>query len=307
VSAPARSGGGFATKGGGSSFGFAIDFGASATADHRGYVEEVHGIVPITIFGLKFDYMRIVARAQLVPDYAGKPAEEKSGFTLEMRHLGQILSNVTLPATSSPALSVSFSKEAPDPEKPYQAFIGPVPVIGGVSVAGNLGVEYEVKFESDPVEDIYEIGPALSPFVNVEGTMYAGVGTPLFAAGIEGVLTLLDERIILFGGTEIDVLDDGFQSGIAEFLIVQGFKITNEFTGPRGAINLFAKYSVPGFKSCNWGFIKGICPTIVTIKVTKNIIKSKALFTLRDVLLHLKGTQLDVVVMQGKQPAYYVP
>ena len=179
-------------------------------------------------------------------------------------------------------------------------------------MAGNLGIEYEITFEVDtsdpnPANHVYEIGPTLSPFINVEGTIYAGVGNRLFSAGVEGVLTLLDERLELFGGTEIDVLDYGFQSGIAEFVIVQGFKITNEFTGPRGALNLYARYSVPGFKSCNWGFIKGLCPTIVTLKVTKTLLKSKALFTLRDVLLHLKGTQLDVVVMQGRQPAYYVP
>lgn len=306
VSSPAHSGAGFATKGGGSAFGFALDFGASSTADHRGYVEEMHGIVPVTIFGVSVDFMRLVVRAQLVPDYAGKPADEESGFMLEYRHLGQMLHSVNLPATSSPAVSVSFSKEAPDPEKPYEAFIGPVPVIGGASVAGNLGVEYEVTFTANST-DGYAIGPSLSPFINIEAIIFAGVGNRLFSAGVEGVLTLLDERIVLFGGTEIDVLDDGFQSGIAEFVIVQGFKITNVFTGPRGAINLFARYSVPGFKSCSWGFIKGKCPTILTLKATKNIWRSKALFQLRDVLLHITGAQLDVVVMQGEEPAYYVP
>jgi hypothetical protein len=301
-----RSAAGFATKGGGSAFGFAVDFGGSASADYRGYVEEVHARVPVTVFGVGFDYMRLEVRAQLVPDYAGKPADEESGFTLEMRHLGQMLTSVDLPATSSPALTVSFSKEAPDPEKPYEAFIGPIPVIGGASVAGNLGVEYEVTFTADAT-DGYAIGPSLSPFINVEASVFAGVGNRLFSAGVEGVLTLLDERLTLFGGTEIDVLDAGFQSGIAEFVIVQGFKITNVFTGPRGAINLYARYSVPGFKTCSWGFIKGICPTILTLKATKNIWRSKALFQLRDVLLHIPSEQLDVVVAQGEDPAYYVP
>jgi hypothetical protein len=217
-----------------------------------------------------------------------------------------MLHSVNLPATSSPAVSVSFSKEAPDPEKPYEAFIGPVPVIGGASVAGNFGVEYEVTFTANAT-DGYAIGPSLSPFINVEASIYAGVGNRLFSAGVEGVLTLLDERVVLFGGTEIEVVDDGFQSGIAEFVIVQGFKMSNEFTGPRGAINLYAKYSVPGFKSCSWGFVKGVCPTILTLKATKNIWRSKALFKFTDVLLHVQGAQLDVVVMQGRDPAYYVP
>ena len=121
------------------------------------------------------------------------------------------------------------------------------------------------------------------------------------------MLTLLDERLELFGGTEIDVLDLGNQSGTAEFLINQGLKISNAFTGPQGALNLYAKYTVPKVVTCNWGFIKGICLTTATIKATKNIWRSPALFKLDDILYEKYGAQLDVVAMDGQQPMYFVP
>jgi len=305
VSGPGVGGDGFGTKAGGSAFAFGLDFASSASADYRGYIEELHGALPMTLFGTSFEYMRISVRAQLVPDYAGKPATEQSGYKLELDHLGQVLNMIDLPATSGPALSISYSKEAPDPERPYQAFVGPVPVIGGASVAGNFGVEYEFTFTANPT-DGYAFGNSVGPFVNAEASIYAGVGTPLFSAGVEGVLTLLDERIVLFSGTDIELLDDGFQSGIPEFIITQGQKLTNEFTGPRGAINLYAKYSVPGFKTCSWGFVKGKCPSLVTLKATKNIWRSKALFKFSDVLWQNIDAQLDVVAIPGQDPAYYV-
>ncbi len=305
LSGPAFASDGLSTKAGGSAFAFGLDFGSSASADYRGYIEEMHGGLPITIFGANIDFMNIGIRAQLVPDYAGKPATEESGYKLEMRFNGALLTSKNLPATSGPALSESYSKEAPDPERPYQAFVGPVPVIGGASVAGNFGVEYEFEFTDDPTEG-YTFGNSVGPFVNVEATVYAGVGTPLFSAGVEGVLRLLDERLTLFSGTEIEVVDDGFQSGVPEFVITRGEKLSNEFTGPKGFLNLYAKYTVPGFKTCNWGFIKGKCPSPVTLKATKNIWSSKALFHIKDVLLEDDDLELDVVAIPGEEPAYYV-
>jgi hypothetical protein len=304
---PLTSGDGFPTKGGGSTFRFGLDFGATATADNRGYIEEMRGAVPVTIFGRKFDFMSTTVRAQMVPDYAGKPATEESGYTVEMRFLGAMLSSVDLPPGSPPAVSISFSKDAPDPELEKEFFVGPVPMVAGASVAGNFGIEYEFVFTVPPEPAGYTFGNTVSPFVNIEATMFAGVGNRLFSAGVEGVLTLLDERLTLFSGTEIEVLDLGFGTGPAEFVITQGQKITNVFTGPRGALNLFAKYSVPKLVTCSWGFFKGKCIKTRTIKATKNIWRSPALFTLKDVLYEDKDVQFDVVVMQGQPPMYFVP
>jgi hypothetical protein len=305
-SGPLISGDGFATKGGGSAFAFGIDFGATTSMDNRGYIEELHGGVPVTVFGANVDFLKIVARTQLVPDYAGKPATEESGYVVELWFAGLILNAVDAPPTSSAAQSISYSKEAPDPERPYQAFVGPVPVIGGATVGGAIGIEYQFVFTGDD-DDGYVLGTSVAPYANLEATLYAGVGTPLFSAGVEGVLTLLDERIVLFAGTEIEVINSGSQTVPAEFVITQGVKITNEFTGPRGTLNLYAKYTVPGLKDCQWGPIKGKCPTAVSMKATKKIWSSKALFELNDVLYENPSAQLDVVVRPGQAPAYYVP
>lgn len=304
---PLTSGDGFGTKGGGSAFGYLLAFGATATADYRGYIDELQGSVPISIFASDFDFMSVTVRAQMVPDYAGKPAEEESGYTVELRFLNQLLHSAYLPPGSPPSVSISFSKEAPAPDEskvPRQYFIGPVPVDAGASVAGNFGVEYAFAFTDPPA---YTFGNQVSPFVNVDATLYAGVGTSFFSAGVEGVLTLLDERLEFFSGTTIDVLDLGYGSGIAEFLINQGQEITNVFTGPIGALNLYAKYTVPKVVTCNWGFIKGKCVKNRTIKATKNIWNSGPLFELRDVLYEDNDVEFDVVVMNGQEPMYFVP
>jgi hypothetical protein len=301
---PLRTDEGFATKGGGAVFSYGLDFGASATADYRGYREELHAGVPTTILGSKIDFMSVTVIALMVPDYAGKPATETSGYKVELRFLNQVLNSVDLPPGSPPAVSISYSKEAPAPALEQQFFVGPIPLIAGASVAGNLGVEYEFLFTSGST---YTYGNQVSPFTNIEATLYAGVGNKLYSAGVEGVLTLLDERLELFSGTEIDVLDLGYQSGVAEFLITQGQKITNVFTGPRGALNLYAKYTVPKVVTCNWGFIKGKCIKNRTIKATKNVWRSPALFTLDDILYDKKDVQFDVVAMDGQQPMYFVP
>ena len=300
-----NSGSGYQTKAGGSAFSFGLDLGASASADHRGYIEEVHGIVPVTIFGLSVEFYKVAVRAQLVPDYFGKPPTETSSFRVELLNAGLLLYQVVTLPSSGPELSISFSKEA---EKTFQAFVGPVPVIGTASVGGNLGIAYTpVQLITAPSDNFYRLGLSVGPFVNVEAGLSAGVGTPLFSAGVEGVLTLLDERLTFFNGVVIELVDSGFGSGIAEFVITRGQQLINDFTGPKGALNLFAKYTVPAFKKCSWGFVKGLCPGTATLKATKEIWSSKALFHLRDILLENSDVQLDVVVVQQGEPAYFKP
>jgi hypothetical protein len=299
------SGDGYATKAGGSAFAFGLDLGASASADNRGYIEEVHGIVPVTIFGLDVEFYKVTVRAQLVPDYFGKPAGETSSFRVELLNVGVLLYSVVTLPSSGPEISISFSKEA---EKAFQAFVGPVPVIGTAFVGGHLGIAYTpVQLITAPSDNFYRLGLSVGPFVNVEAGLSAGVGTPLFSAGVEGVLTLLDERLTYFNGVVIELVSSGVGSGIAEFVITRGQQLINDFTGPKGALNLFAKYTVPAFKKCSWGFFKGLCPGTATLKATKEIWSSKALFHLKDILLEDSDVQLDVVVVQQGTPVYFKP
>ncbi len=303
-SGPLTSGDGYGTKGGGFAFMFGpYDFAATATADNRGYIESVQGGIPITIFGKVFDFMSATVRAQLVPDYNGKPADAETGFTLELRFLNTLLDSFHTGPASSPQVKLVYAKEAPDPPKETQLFVGPVPVIAGASVGGEIGIEYEFNFDEAPLK----LGNTVSPLASIEATLYAGVGTPLFSAGVEGVLTLLEEKLEFFVGTTIDVLHDGFSVDPAEFAIIQSETLTNLFTGPQGALNLYAKYSVPVIATCKWGFVKVPCPKIKILKATYNIWRSPALFKLDDVLLDNPSLQFDVVVLHDGTPHYFVP
>jgi hypothetical protein len=312
-SEPLTSGDGFATRNNNKHFAFNLDFGAGATADNRGYIEEVTAGIPVKLLGNDFDFLRITARAQLVPDYLGKPASEQSGFSYEIRFLNQVIDYLP-PTTASVSIPlVQFSKEK---EAEAQFFVGPVPMIAGASIGGSFGIDYTFGYGGDDpslfgsgasANPVISVGTSIGPFANLEAGMFAGVGTKVFSVGVEGVVTLLEEKIVYFIGTEIEVIDDGFSSGDVEFMITQLQKLSNIFTGPVGKLNLFAKYTVPQVKTCKWKFIKVKCIVLGTIKATKNIYTTPALFRREDILFEDPFAELDVVIVNGQSPAYFVP
>jgi len=318
-SEPLSSGDGFATKNNNKHFAFNIDFGASATADDRGYLEEVTAGLPVRVFGFDFDFLRITGRAQLVPEYLGKPDSEQSGFSYEIKFLNQVIDQLP-PTTLSVSIPlVQYSKEV---EKEQQFFVGPVPLIAGGSIGGSFGIDYSFGYGGDDPalfgngspNTVISVGTSIGPFASLEALMFAGVGTSIFSVGVEGVLTLLEEKIVYFIGTEIEVIEDGFDnaSGDVEFIVTQLQVLSNIFTGPQGNINLFAKYTVPKIKTCNvstfWGTVKIPCGTKwKTIKATKNIYSTPALFRREDILFEDPFAVLDVVIANGKPPAYFVP
>ena len=312
-SEPMTSGDGFATKNNNKHFAFNLDFSAGATADNRGYIEEVTAGIPVKLLGNDFDFLRITGRAQLVPDYFGKPASEQSGFSYEIRFLNQVIEHLP-PTTGSVSVSlVQYSKEK---EAEQQFFVGPVPMIAGASIGGSFGIDYNFGYGSDDptlfgssasANPVISVGTSIGPFANLEAGMFAGVGTKVFSVGVEGVVTLLEEKIVYFIGTEIEVIDDGITSGDVEFIITQLQKLSNIFTGPVGKLNLFAKYTVPKVKTCKWKFIKVKCIKLGTIKATKNIYTTPALFRREDILFEDPFAELDVVIVNGQSPAYFVP
>jgi len=303
----------FATRNNNKHFAFNIDFGAGATADHRGYIEEVTAGIPVRLFGFGFDFLRITGRAQLVPEYLGKPASEQSGFSFEIRFLDQVI-DVLPPTTGSVSVSlVQYSKEK---DKEQEFFVGPVPMIAGGSIGGSFGIDYTFGYGGDDpslfgsgasANPVISVGTSIGPFANLEAGMFAGVGTRVFAVGVEGVVTLLEEKIVYFIGTEIEVIDDGFASNDVEFTITQLQKLSNIFTGPVGKLNLFAKYTVPKVATCKWKFIKVKCIKLGTIKATKNIYTTPALFRREDILFEDPFATLDVVIVNGQEPAYFIP
>lgn len=310
-SLPLVSGDGFATRNNNPHFAFNLDFNAGATADNRGYIEEVTAGIPVTVFGQDFDFLRITARAQLVPDYLNKPASEQSGFSYEIRFLDQVVESIPPTTVSVSGSLISYSKEV---AKEQEFFVGPVPMIAGGSVGGSFGLEITVGYANDKPpafgggNPVVSVGSSIGPFAKLEAGMFAGVGTKVFSVGVEGVVVLLDERLVYFIGTEIEVIDDGFgSSDDVEFIITQLQKLSNIFTGPQGKLNLFAKYSVPAVRTCKLGFVNVKCIKLATIKATRNIYKTPALFRREDILFDDPFAQLDVVIVSGQPPAYFVP
>ncbi len=308
---------GYHTKGGGSAFGFGIDLGSYASADERGYREGIYGDLPITIFGKEFSFMKLDVDAQLVPDYTGKPADEDSHFRVEYRHAGQLLTRIVeVPSDVTISLSLdelSISKELPDAEKGNIAestiFVGPIPLSAGAYVSGNFGMDIKPFVFTTDAPEGYQMGIQAGPFASLEALMYAGIGSrrlPVIV-GVEGVLSLLDGRFVLFNGVDIDVIEQSAGSETVEFVIRQGPKGTIVFTGPQGKLNLFAEYTVPKIKTCKIGLIKIPCPGFAKLKATKNLWSSPALFKYEDVLFELNSAQLDVVIREGKDPLYFQP
>jgi hypothetical protein len=318
-SEPIFSGDGFATNNDNKHFAFNLDFSAGASADERGYIEEVTAGLPVRLFGTEFDFMRVTARAQLVPDYLNKPVSEKSGFSYEIVFLNQVIASLP-PTTVNISVGAEaglefFSKEV---EKEQQFFVGPVPLIAGGSIGGSIGLEYNFGYD-DNVPSVFgpaatanpdiRVGTSIGPVAKLEGLLSAGVGTKAFSAGVEGVLAILEEKLVYFIGTEIEIIEDGFSNvdGDVEFIITQKQELSNIFTGPQGKLNLFAKYTVPKVKTCKWKFIKVKCIKLGTIKATKNIYSTPALFKREDILFEDPFLQLDVVIVDDKPPAFFVP
>ena len=138
--------------------------------------------------------------------------------------------------------------------------------------------------------------------------MYAGVGTSkVFIVGVEGILTLLDERLVFENGLFLESMPSNeLKPPIeAEFLIIQGPRVTNIFTGPKGKLNLFVKFNVPVIKTCKVKFFTFKCPGIKTVKETLNIYESPALFKFEDILWHYPlGLKLDVLILESGDPIY---
>lgn len=321
LSTPLNVGGGFSTNNTNSNFAFDIDFGSGASADHRGYIGYVSAGLPVGVFGNNFFFMNIEVSTQLVPDYLNKPASEESGFYYELRFLGLVLEQ-SPPAPYKPFVNfdvishdlltpnfISYSKEI---EKEKQFFLWVVPVVAGGVIGGNIGLDYSVGFAGDasPVfgngNSVESLGASIAPYANLEAGLSIGVGIKGgIVVGTEGVLTLLDERVVLFLGTDIEVIDDGYASGDVEFIITSGFSATNVFTGPQGAINLFIKYATFKRTTCKVGVVKYRCIKYDTMKRILNIYTTPALFQHKYVLFEYPISSRGVVMVSGKPPAYY--
>lgn len=316
---PLDSSSGYATNNSNSHFAFNLDFGVSATADDKGFIGNVTAVVPVRLFGKDFDFVGINVRTQLVPDYLNKPASEESGYNWEIRFLGQVLdyASPVKPLVSFDNLShflltpntISYTKEIEwEPKKPI--FVGPIPLVPTGFIAGNYGLDYSVGYADDAPpalggNKVESLGASIGPFANLEAGLSLGIEIKIATVGVEGALTLFDERIVYFIGTDIEVIDDGYSSDDVEFIITPGQKLSNIFTGPQGALKLFVKYPTFTWTTCKVGIIKYRCIRIRDVKRKFNLYTTPALFRREDVLFEDPFAQLDVVKVSGEPTAYF--
>ncbi|MCB1998920.1 MAG: hypothetical protein KDG57_24090, partial [Rhodoferax sp.] len=301
---------GYDTRFGGKWFSFGLGFGATERMDRSGYRFETYGELPVTVFGGRFDFVRMAFSADLVPDHRGKPAAAENGWQLEIASGGQTLAAVPR-STATPARTYSYARRLPVPEAKREFFIGPVPLIAGAEVTGMVGMRLAVGYTFDSSAAYptpgYLLGATVTPFANADLTVFAGVGNRLYSAGVEGVLQFFDEQMIFSAGTAIAVRDDGFSSGDVAFEIQQGLAVRNVFKGPQGLINLYAMYSEPRVVSCSWGFARFKCIRFKERKKTYNLWRTPRAFVLDDVLWDNYDDQqrLGVVILQGGEPLYF--
>ena len=187
-------------------------------------------------------------------------------------------------------------------------------MVGNIFIGGNFGLDYLVGY-ADNAPPVFgsgnatvSLGASIGPYANLEGGVGIGVGVKGgIVVGVEGVLTLVDERVVFFIGTDIDVIDDGYTSGNVEFTITPGMKLSNIFTGPQGSLNLFVKYPTFKWTTCKVGLIKYKCIKYDREKRTLNLYSTPALFQREDVWFEYPFAQLDVVKLSGQPTAYFTP
>ncbi|MFT6974961.1 MAG: hypothetical protein ACJA0E_000951 [Bermanella sp.] len=295
----------FNTAWGGSFFGFGVDFGASMSADNRGAIVNAHGKLPLQIFGNEVEFMKLDGRAQVLPlsNIDNPPAGAATGFSIQLSHQGLLLANISQAPVSTQPLLLFYSKDFANREKTIT--VGPIPVKLKGALTGNIGVEYKINLNKDINGNSSNDGLNFitSPFANIEVSMAASVTAFLADVGIEGVVTLLQEKINIITGASIDVQDNRHSNGTSEIVITPRMRVINEFSLPSGAINVFVSLEVPTVVECSWGFFTGICPGTSTLKYPYNIVSLNS-FKKTDVLFD-KSAVIDIVTLPNGFSSYY--
>lgn len=287
---------GFSTEWGGDTFGFGLDFAASASADNRGVILMGTGEAPMQVFGIGVEFMAVESRAQILPlsERDNPPPGQEPGFYLELRHLNQSLAYITLPDGRLGPLQLFFTKEFKGADKIVT--VGPVPVKLNAALTGNLGAEYTIIFGPEASNGV---ALEVAPFVNVNAGASAAVTIGVADVGVEGGITLVEEKFKIQNGSSINVLDD---SEPPEIVYVPRQKVTNELTGARGALSVFVAVSVPTVKKCSWGLFTGLCPGLKTLKYPYTLAQWTA-FTKTDVLFD-ESIPISVVTLPDGSASY---
>lgn len=222
-------------------FGAGFGFDALASLDGRGAIAEVDGGLRVEVFGSRFEFLHLGARAQVVPQVdPAATGDETSGFGLELQFAGVTVYTLQRELGYTYDGSFSVSKEK---SFTRQFFVGPVPVSATGGVTGEVGFALVANLQ--PVSLTSNVGP----YASLEASLEAGVGIFGLRAGAGGALTLIEER---FQGDVLTGLSVIRASAPAVFEGSVAMQVANVVTGPTGRLYLFVEY--PGIKWCRvWG------------------------------------------------------
>ena len=295
---------------GGKYFGVGVNFSASSSVDINGFIAQASGIVPVRFFGIGLNFLEARGRLQLLPNFAGPPVGQASGFTLVLRFAGQDIFN-----DFSPIGEVSFSGELTPPpafskEKRVKKrfYPGGVPVTVEGFVGGRIGAKYTLDFQRRAFPLSTSLDLASDTFAVLDAGAEALVGIGGFIGfGAEGSLTLLKESYQVGTGAELAVLHDGFApGGIVEIEFKPKLTIVNEVTGAVGKVLVYAEFPVPYVKFCGSRIFKIPCGGGFRTSREELVIDRFMAYRKVDTLLN-EMTVIDVVRLIDGSVGYFSP
>ena len=294
---------------GGSNFGVGVNFNAFSQVDINGFVAQASGTVPVRLFGVPVNFMDAEGRLQLLPEFAGAPANQTSGLALKLSFAGQQifnrfepLPNVTFSGALIPPPVFSQEKKASKTFYP-----GGVPVTVEGFVRGQIGAIYTLDFQSTTFPVKTSLSLSADTFARLDAGAKALVGIGNFISfGAVGDLVLLRESYKVTTGAELAILHNGFEpNGIVEIEFKPRLNIVNDITGVSGTVFVYAEFPVPsGIKFC--GYFKIPCGLRYR-NIRENFVLDRfTAYRRMDTLLN-ETTSIDVVRLADGTVGYYAP
>ena len=124
-----------------------------------------------------------------------------------------------------------------------QFWVSVVPLNVSAGARGEIGIKGGVN-----IEGITKLNAGVTPFADIGAYAQAGVGVWGYSAGVEGKLSLIREEFSSDVTSEIAL--EGDENYITTLKGSLAEKIVNNFKGPNGKINLYAKYTTVKWCKC---------------------------------------------------------
>jgi len=283
-----------------------------AALDEAGAAARTEAGVPVSLFGLKFNFLHFDAGGRAYPHYPHPDPDLDLGFWADLKFATAPDGSGGIVVLSQPLLdrdacnriairpdldvlgeilkwkldwSVEKSKDAT-----ADFVVGVVPLTASIGASGQLGflVEAGIPVCSDDFGDETSFQAHTGPYFDVGMLASAGVGSSkAFAVGIEGEATLIEDTFY----AKAEVLHLSLSLAENELSGTVREDITNTLDGPKGGLYLYVGY--PCIEWCRWWGIPYPCG-FKQCKSRQSIFKFRT-YTKKDVIMcESQSTTLDV-------------